>query len=194
MASIAPHAAGTPADDDAQIAHDGFALDHVRADLAEVLELHDRVLDQRRADAVARRRSTGRRTARENVADLVDDGTFVEYAPLVVAAQRRRRSLEELIERTPADGLVGGVGEVDGRPVVAMSYDYTVLAGTQGVWNHHKKDRLFELAERRRLPVVFFTEGGGGRPGDTDADAVAALDWLGSGVERRRHVAEVKQV
>jgi acetyl-CoA carboxylase carboxyltransferase component len=136
------------------------------------------VLDHRRPEAVARRRATGQRTARENVADLVDEGTFVEYGPLVVAAQRRRRSLEELIARTPADGLVGGVGKVAGHPVIAMSYDYTVLAGTQGVWNHHKKDRLFELAERLRLPVVFFTEGGGGRPGDTDVAGVAYLDCL----------------
>ncbi len=148
------------------------------ADLAEVVERHDVGLDHRRPDAVARRRATGQRTARENVADLVDDGSFVEYAPLVVAAQRRRRSLEELIARTPADGLVGGIGTVDGSPVIAMSYDYTVLAGTQGLWNHAKKDRLFELAERARVPVVFFTEGGGGRPGDTDGSGVSGLDCL----------------
>ncbi len=153
-------------------------LDHVRGDLAEVVERHDVGRDQRRPDAVARRRATGQRTARENVADLVDDGSFVEYAPLVVAAQRRRRSLEELIARTPADGLVGGIGTVDGQPVIAMSYDYTVLAGTQGLWNHAKKDRLFELAARSRVPVVFFTEGGGGRPGDTDGSGVSGLDCL----------------
>jgi acetyl-CoA carboxylase carboxyltransferase component len=49
-----------------------------------------------------------------------------------------------------------------------MSYDYTVLAGTQGKNNHKKKDRMFQMAEKWRLPLVFFTEGGGGRPGDTD--------------------------
>jgi acetyl-CoA carboxylase carboxyltransferase component len=150
----------------------------VRTDLVEVMERHDVVLDHRRPEAVARRRATQQRTARENVADLVDDGTFVEYAPLIVAAQRYRRSLEELIARTPADGLVGGIGKVAGHSVIAMSYDYTVLAGTQGVWNHHKKDRLFELAERQQLPIVFFTEGGGGRPGDTDGAGVAYLDCL----------------
>ncbi len=142
----------------------------VRADLAAVIERHEIAGDARRPDAVARRHERGRRTARENVTDLCDPGSFVEYGPLVVAAQRRRRSLDELIERTPADGLVGGVGHIDGRPVVVMSYDYTVLAGTQGFQNHRKKDRLFELAERQRLPVVLFAEGGGGRPGDTDAD------------------------
>jgi len=153
-------------------------LDEVRHDLAEVRERHEIGLDHRRPDAVARRRARGQRTARENVADLVDEGSFVEYAPLVVAAQRRRRSLQELIERTPADGLVGGIGTIEGRPAIAVSYDYTVLAGTQGLWNHEKKDRLFELAERLRLPVVFFTEGGGGRPGDTDGSGVAGLDCL----------------
>src|SRR5690606_30112274 len=105
-------------------------------------------------------------------------GSFVEYGPVVIAAQRRRRALDDLIARTPADGLVAGVGTVEGRPTIAMSYDYTVLAGTQGLQNHRKKDRLFELAERQRLPVVFFTEGGGGRPGDTDGTGVSGLDTL----------------
>ncbi|MFZ9628953.1 MAG: carboxyl transferase domain-containing protein [Ilumatobacteraceae bacterium] len=150
----------------------------VRSDLAEVRARHAVGLDAARPDAVARRRATGRRTARENVADLVDAGSFVEYGPVVIAPQRRRRSIEDLIERTPADGMVGGIGTVNGRSVVAMSYDYTVLAGTQGGQNHRKKDRLFELAEQMRLPVVFFTEGGGGRPGDTDVPGVSGLDCL----------------
>jgi acetyl-CoA carboxylase carboxyltransferase component len=127
---------------------------------------------------VARRRSTGQRTTRENVDDLVDLGSFVEYGPLVIAAQRRRRSVEDLIERTPADGMVAGIGTVNGRSTIVMSYDYTVLAGTQGLQNHRKKDRLFELAERLRVPVVFFTEGGGGRPGDTDGVGVSGLDCM----------------
>ena len=167
--------ATTAADDDGAAP---VAGNDVRADLGAVIERHEIGLDHRRPDAVARRRATGQRTARENVADLVDEGSFIEYAPLVVAAQRRRRELDELIARTPADGLVGGIGTIDGNSVIAMSYDYTVLAGTQGVWNHHKKDRLFDLAERLRLPIVFFTEGGGGRPGDTDAPGVAYLDCL----------------
>jgi acetyl-CoA carboxylase carboxyltransferase component len=147
-----------------------------RADLQGVRERHEIGLDAAREDAVARRHDAGRRTARENLADLVDDNTFVEYGPLLFAAQELRRSREELIARTPADGLVGGVGNVDGRPCVAMSYDYTVLAGTQGMRNHLKKDRLFEIAERRKLPVVLFAEGGGGRPGDVDMPIVAGLD------------------
>ncbi|HEY3830650.1 MAG TPA: carboxyl transferase domain-containing protein [Solirubrobacteraceae bacterium] len=147
-----------------------------RADLDAVRERHALGLDAARPDAVARRRERGRRTARENLADLVDEGTYVEYGPLIFAAQERRRTREELIARTPADGLVAGVGDVEGRPCVAMSYDYTVLAGTQGMRNHLKKDRLFEIAQRRRLPVVLFAEGGGGRPGDVDWPIVAGLD------------------
>jgi acetyl-CoA carboxylase carboxyltransferase component len=147
-----------------------------RADLGAVHERHAIGLDAGRPEAVARRHELGRRTARENLDDLVDAGTFVEYGPLLFAAQERRRSREELIARTPADGLVAGVGEIEGRPCVAMSYDYTVLAGTQGMRNHMKKDRLFDVAERRRLPVVLFAEGGGGRPGDVDMPIVAGLD------------------
>jgi acetyl-CoA carboxylase carboxyltransferase component len=152
--------------------------DGTRADLQTVLDRHALGLDEQRADAVAKRHDIGRRTARENLTDLVDPDTFVEYGPLIFAAQERRRPKDELIRRTPADGLVAGVGDVDGHQTVVMSYDYTVLAGTQGMRNHLKKDRLFELAERRRLPVVLFAEGGGGRPGDVDWPNVAGLDCL----------------
>ncbi len=160
-------------------------LDAARADLEEVRRRHALTGDAERPEAVARRRRTGQRTARENVADLCDPGSFVEYGSLAIAAQRQRRSVEDLIQRTPADGLVAGVGSVNGdlfdepgARCVVMSYDYTVLAGTQGFQNHRKKDRMFELAERLRAPVIFFTEGGGGRPGDTDAPGVAGLDCM----------------
>jgi acetyl-CoA carboxylase carboxyltransferase component len=150
----------------------------VRADLAAVVERYGKGADANRPEAVERRRRTNQRTARENIFDLVDAGSFVEYGPLAIAAQRSRRSIDELIERTPADGLVAGVAQVAGRPIVAMSYDNTVLAGTQGFQNHRKKDRLFDIAERQRLPVVLFAEGGGGRPGDTDAPGVSGLDVM----------------
>ena len=157
-----------------------------RPDLAEVIDRHESGLDAARPDAVEKRRRRNRRTARENVADLVDEGSFIEYGPLVIAAQRRRRDVADLIAKTPADGLVGGIGDINGhlfadartRKAIAVSYDYTVLAGTQGTQNHRKKDRLFELAEQLRIPLVFFTEGGGGRPGDTDGIGVSGLDCL----------------
>jgi len=159
-------------------------LDAIRPDLAEALARHAIGLDENRPDAVAKRRKTGQRTARENVEDLCDPGSFIEYGALTFAAQRRRRSVEDLIRSTPADGLVGGIGTVNGSlfgeeqaRCMVLAYDYTVLAGTQGTMNHKKTDRLFEVAEQLRLPSVFFTEGGGGRPGDTDnATKVAGLD------------------
>ncbi|NNL86485.1 MAG: ATP-grasp domain-containing protein [Myxococcales bacterium] len=160
-------------------------LERIRPDLAEVFARHEKGLDPARPEAVARRRKTGQRTARENVADLCDAGSFVEYGSLMIAAQRKRRSLEDLIARTPADGLIGGIGCVnrelfgeEASRCIVMSYDYTVLAGTQGWQNHRKKDRLFELAEQWRAPLVLFTEGGGGRPGDTDGLSLAGLDCL----------------
>jgi acetyl-CoA carboxylase carboxyltransferase component len=167
-----------PGDDDEPGGSGTAAVDpgQIRPDLDEAIQRHQVGSDSYRQEATARRHAGGRRTARENVADLVDEGSFVEYGALTIAAQRRRRSLADLIERTPADGLVMGTAAVGGRPVAVMSYDYTVLAGTQGIQNHRKTDRLFELARREHLPVVIFAEGGGGRPGDTDTAAVAHLD------------------
>jgi len=159
--------------------------DRVRPDLTEWRARRALLMDEARPDAVARRRKIGGRTARENVADLCDPDSFEEWGGFAIAAQRGRRSVEDLVANTPGDGLVAGIGRVNGdlftddrsRCAVA-SYDYTVLAGTQGALNHRKKDRLFELAGRLRLPVVLFTEGGGGRPGDTDVSGVAGLDCM----------------
>ena len=147
-----------------------------RANLARLRERRALTLDAARPDAVARRHAGGLRMARENVAHLLDAGSFTEYGAFAVAAQRTRRPLEELQRQTPADGLVTGTGTVDGRPVAVMAYDYTVLAGTQGVLNHRKSDRLLELCHRQRWPLVLWAEGGGGRPGDVDWPGVAGLD------------------
>ena len=135
---------------------------------------HDVGLDAARAAAVTAQHARGRRTARENIDDLCDPGSFVEYGALTLAAQSSRATREELIARSPADGLVGGVATVDGMRCVIVVYDYTVFAGTQGVNNHRKKDRLFRLAAAQQLPLVLFADGGGGRPGD---------DWIGAGFE-----------
>src|SRR3954453_20955388 len=164
----------------------GIALravsDEERQDLAELRARRALTEDAARTDAVERRHERGGRTARENLDDLVDPGSFVEYGRFAVAAPRQRRDLQDLIERTPGDGLRAGTARVNGElfgeraACAVLSYDYTVLAGTQGALGHRKKDRLFELIERMRLPTVFFAEGGGGRPGDTDFPVVSALD------------------
>jgi acetyl-CoA carboxylase carboxyltransferase component len=155
----------------------------VRPELAELRARVANTLDTGRTAATTRRHAAGRRTARENVDDLCDPGSFEEYGALVIAAQRARRDLDDLIHNTPADGLIAGIGRVNGdrfddrqARCAVLSYDYTVLAGTQGQMNHRKKDRLFVLIERLRLPVVLFAEGGGGRPGDTDTAVVTGLD------------------
>jgi acetyl/propionyl-CoA carboxylase alpha subunit/acetyl-CoA carboxylase carboxyltransferase component len=157
--------------------------DAIRPDLAELYRRRGFLTDAARPEAVARRRKTGQRTVRENIEDLCDPDSFTEYASLVVAGRLRRNKMDELIERTPGDGLVMGLGRVNGdvfgdeqSRVVAMAYDYTVLAGTQGLRNHQKKDRMMQIAEKWRLPIVFFTEGGGGRPGDTDAVSAGGLN------------------
>ena len=155
--------------------------DEERQDLAELRARRALTEDAARPDAVGRRRERGGRTARENLDDLVDPGSFVEYGRFAIAAQRQRRELQDLIERTPGDGLIGGTARVNGdqfgerAACAVLSYDYTVLAGTQGAVGHFKKDRLFEIIERMRLPTIFFAEGGGGRPGDTDYPVVSSL-------------------
>jgi acetyl/propionyl-CoA carboxylase alpha subunit/acetyl-CoA carboxylase carboxyltransferase component len=174
-----------PVDVDSDEAEQEAAIDvdHIRPDLAELIARHAVTLDANRPAAVARRRKTNQRTARENVAQLVDDGSFVEYGSLAIAAQRRRRKVDDLIRSTPADGLIAGVATVnadkfgakDARCMV-ISYDYTVLAGTQGHMNHKKIDRMLGLAEQWRMPLVFYAEGGGGRPGDTDRLGMTGLD------------------
>ena len=178
-AAIAP-----PADDEG--APDGVVAEQaveVRPELAELRTRVATTLDEGRPAATERRHAGGRRTARENIEDLCDPDSFEEYGGLVIAAQRARRSTEDLVANTPADGLVAGIGRVNGdlfdkerSRCAVLSYDYSVLAGTQGQMNHRKKDRLFELVERLRLPVVLFAEGGGGRPGDTDMAVVTGLD------------------
>src|SRR5262245_4249210 len=147
-----------------------------RNDLDELQRRRELTEDEARPEAVSTRHDRGARTARENVDDLIDDGSWVEYGRYAVAQQRMRRSQEDLISNTPADGLVAGTATVDGHPAAVLAYDYTVLAGTQGTVGHFKKDRMFELIERMRLPVVCFAEGGGGRPGDTDHPVVSALE------------------
>ncbi|MDT6964650.1 carboxyl transferase domain-containing protein [Cupriavidus sp. SZY C1] len=165
--------------DDAAQAHDPQAI---RPDLQRVLDRHAFLYDAARPDAVARRRSRGQRTARENIADLCDADTFVEYGGLALAAQASRRSKDDLIANAPADGLITGIGNINGALVGAdrarsavMAYDATVMAGTQGKRNHVKTDRIVEVALRDELPLVLFGEGGGGRPGDVDIPSVSGL-------------------
>ncbi|GGY66895.1 acetyl-CoA carboxylase family protein [Marinobacter zhanjiangensis] len=177
------HVSGAGNRDDGPLTEESWDLEHIRDDLAGVLDRHDRLQDHRRPRAVEKRRKTGQRTARENILDLMDEDSFTEYGALALAARRRRVPMDELMEASPADGLIAGLGTINRDQVGAeqarcmvMSYDYTVFAGTQGMMNHKKTDRMLQLADRWQLPLVLFAEGGGGRPGDTDHVGVAGLD------------------
>lgn len=161
-----------------------YDLGAKREDLSEVIQLHSLGLDENRGDAVEKRVRRKSRTARENIEHLCDSDTFIEYGALTIAAQRKRRSIEDLRLKTPADGMIAGFGNVNGTQFeddksrcAVLAYDFTVLAGTQGHNNHKKKDRIFELVQQWETPVVFFTEGGGGRPGDVDTDDLV-MSWL----------------
>ncbi len=157
----------------------------IRPELAEMIKRHSFGLDENRPKAVERRQAKNQRTARANVEDFLDPGSFIEYGALAIAAQRGRRSREDLMARTPTDGLIAGLGSVNGSlfgeensRCLVMAYDYTVLAGTQGYFNHKKMDRMLRLAHEQEIPLILFAEGGGGRPGDVDAEGVmiAGLD------------------
>ena len=160
----------------------GFVRTALRPDLQRVLDRHHKTSDASRPEAMAKRHALGLRSARENIADLCDAGSFIEYGALAVAAQRGRRSEDDLIANTPADGMVTGMASINGAlfgdqasRAVVLAYDATVLAGTQGLRNHQKTDRMLGIALQNKLPVMLFAEGGGGRPGDTDMPIVAGL-------------------
>ena len=171
LAFIEPADVGPAIDDGSS----DIDLDYIRPDLQNNIELHEAILDHNRPGPVARRHAKGKRTARENIAQLVEGGTWSEYMPLAVAAQRRTRSWEELRVVSPADGLICGIGTVNAdlfdnstASTAIISYDETVWAGTQGGRGHEKTDRMVETAHRLLTPLVFIAEGAGGRSGDSD--------------------------
>ena len=153
------------------------ALDQLNQQLAASL-------DSGRKKSIDKRHAKGYRTARENLRQLCDEGSFVEYGQLAVAAQRDRMSSEKLKAETAADGVITGLATINAQQfgeqasqVAIIVNDYTVLAGTQGYFHHRKIDRMLDQAKRSYLPVVMYTEGGGGRPGDTDVKIqIAGLD------------------
>ena len=157
---------------------------NAKSPLTHIYQQHSNTLDHHRQEAVAKRHSKGYRSARENLQDLCDENSFVEYGQLAVAAQRGRKSLDALRSETAADGVITGLATINhslfgpvASQVAVVINDYTVLAGTQGYFHHKKIDRILEQAKRHSLPVIMYTEGGGGRPGDTDVKTqIAGLD------------------
>lgn len=157
-------------------------LEKIRPELQELRDRKAFQLDKNRPKAVGKRKKKGKQTARENIAQLCDEDSFLEYGSLIVAAQRSRRTLDDLIQNTPADGIITGIGAINGElfdaataKCMVLCYDYTVLAGTQGMFGHQKTDRVLEVAHSAKLPIILFAEGGGGRPGDTDFQGIGGL-------------------
>lgn len=151
-------------------------LGEIRPDLAAVLDRRSRTLDAHRTEVVARRHAAGRLTAREIVSHLCDPGSLHEYGSLVLAARRRTTDVDELVAESPADGIITGTAHINGdqfgqqagRAVIAVS-DYSVYAGTQGIMQHDKLNRMIAIAGRTRSPMVLWAEGAGGRGSDTDS-------------------------
>ncbi len=140
----------------------------MREDVDRVRALRAATLDAARPEAVAKRRKTGHWTAREQVDALLDPGSFAEYGALT-------RPIRDDMEGA-ADGLITGTGQVAGQSCAILAYDYTVYAGTQSLINHKKHDRIFEVTEKLRLPIVCWLEGGGARPHDLNAGSGLGLD------------------
>ena len=146
-----------------------------KKNFAEFIERLHKTTDDFREKAKNKRHKLNLRTARENLFDLVDKDSFLEYGAFALAAQKSRKSQEELLMETSGDGVITGFCKINSKIIdnestdaVAIVYDYSVLAGTQGYFHHMKLDRICEKAKKYKLPIVIFTEGGGGRPGDTD--------------------------
>ena len=136
-------------------------------------------LDEQRVEQQQKRWNKGYLTARENLQNLCPVDSFMEYGQMAVAAQRLRRDYESLKSATAADGVITGIGQINqglvvgqNTPTAIVINDYSVLAGSQGYFHHLKLDRILAVAAHKKYPVVMFTEGGGGRPGDTDITTV----------------------
>jgi acetyl-CoA carboxylase carboxyltransferase component len=147
--------------------------------LASVDQRKRKTLDTARAQARDKRVAKGYRTARENLNDLCDTDSFIEYGQFAVAAQRQRKDYEELQSTTAGDGILTGLATINANlygpsrsKTAVIINDYSVLAGTQGYFHHAKLDRILAVAERQGVPVIMYSEGGGGRPGDTDITTV----------------------
>ena len=182
LAFIEPAEVGAAIED----ADEEIDLDYIRPDLQELLDILALGEDENRREWVEQRHAKGKRTQRESLADLVDPGSWVEFGALVLPARHRIMSDEEMRRRAPADGMITGIGTVNGdlfpedraSTLVAM-YDETVWAGTQGMMGHQKTDRIIKFADEQATPLIVWAEGAGGRSGDTDfSDISAAGQWV----------------
>jgi acetyl-CoA carboxylase carboxyltransferase component len=128
-----------------------------------VEDLHDR-RDRAKLgggeEKIAKQHAAGKLTARERIDLLVDPGTFVEMG-IHAGPHFAQRAMDG--KDAPADGVVTGWGDVDGRPVAIAAYDFTVMAGSMGMTGEIKVGRLRELALQKRIPLIWLLDSAGAR-------------------------------
>ena len=131
-------------------------------------------LDDARPLAVKKQQDLGKLTARKRQELLFDPGTFLEFGQLAQAINIREKE-------TPADGVIIGIGKVNGRRVALLNYDFTVFGGSQGALNHAKTDHIHKIALEQSIPIVYLLDGGGARAQDIGGQGVgyhAPEMWL----------------
>ena len=112
------------------------------------------------AERVQRQHDQGKLTVRERLELLFDEGTFVEFGLL---AHHQSQSPAMQGKFTPADGVVTGIGDIDGRKACVIAYDFTVMAGSMGMVTEIKATRMRELALKERIPIIWLVDSAGAR-------------------------------
>lgn len=130
------------------------------AKLADLAERTARAVDAAEEVAATKQHARGKKTARERIAALLDEGSFTELDAFV----RHRSSAFGLdAKRIPGDGVVTGYGTVDGRQVAVYSQDFTVFGGSLGEMHGQKITKVMDLALRTGVPLIGILDGGGAR-------------------------------
>src|SRR6266516_191144 len=111
-------------------------------------------------EKIAKQHAAGKLTARERIDLLVDEGTFVEMG-IHGRPHYAQRAMEG--KEAPADGVITGWGDVDGRPCCIAAYDFTVMAGSMGMTGELKVTRLREMALSKRMPFIWLLDSAGAR-------------------------------
>ena len=128
--------------------------------VAELNEKKAKFREMGGAERVKRQHDQNKLTARERIDLLFDAGTFVEFGLL---AHHQSQSPAMQGKFTPGDGVVTGVGDIDGRKACVIAYDFTVMAGSMGMVTEIKATRMRELALRERIPLIWLVDSAGAR-------------------------------
>ena len=132
----------------------------MRGLVSELTERKEKHLGMGGPDKIARQHSLGKLTVRERVELLFDPGTFLETGLL---GHSQSASPQMQGKFTPGDGVVTGIGEINGRKTCLIAYDFTVMAGSMGMIGEFKAARMRELALRERIAIVWLIDSAGAR-------------------------------